>query len=111
VASVQELLRGPARSTLSNTESRFRLGDLVEALDHELRPSPIWSSGWRSTWRSTRTSLPRACSSPARLHQPLLEVPLCLLQPGRPQLAANVEPYLCADGTKVWSVMQFERQL
>jgi hypothetical protein len=36
VASVQELLRGPARATLSNTESRFRLGDLVEALDREL---------------------------------------------------------------------------
>jgi hypothetical protein len=26
----------PARSTLSNTESPFRLGDLVEALDREL---------------------------------------------------------------------------
>jgi hypothetical protein len=36
VASVQEVLRGPARATLSNTESRFRLGDLVEALDREL---------------------------------------------------------------------------
>jgi hypothetical protein len=36
VASVQELLRGPARATLSSTESRFRLGDLVEALDREL---------------------------------------------------------------------------
>jgi hypothetical protein len=38
-------------------------------------------------------------------------VPLCLLQPGRPQLAAKVEPYIRADGTKVWSVMQLERQL
>jgi hypothetical protein len=38
-------------------------------------------------------------------------VPLCLLKPGRPQLAANVEPYTCADGTKVWSLMQLERQL
>ena len=28
--------QGPARSTLSNTESRLRLGDLVEALDREL---------------------------------------------------------------------------
>jgi hypothetical protein len=25
--------------------------------------------------------------------------------------AANVEPYLRADGTKVWSLMQLERQL
>ena len=31
----------------------------------------------------------RACSSPTRFHQPLLEVPLCLLQPGRPELAVN----------------------
>jgi len=30
------LLRGPARSTLSNTEGRLRLGDLVEALDRDL---------------------------------------------------------------------------
>ena len=28
--------QGPARSTLSNTEGRLRLGDLVEALDREL---------------------------------------------------------------------------
>jgi hypothetical protein len=27
------------------------------------------------------------------------------------QLAANVEPYICADGTKAWSLMQLERQL
>jgi hypothetical protein len=27
------------------------------------------------------------------------------------QLAANVEPYICADGTKVWSLRQLERQL
>jgi hypothetical protein len=25
--------------------------------------------------------------------------------------AANVEPYIRADGTKVWSLMQLERQL
>jgi hypothetical protein len=27
------------------------------------------------------------------------------------ELAANVEPYLHADGTKAWSLMQLERQL
>jgi hypothetical protein len=27
------------------------------------------------------------------------------------EAAANVEPYICADGTKVWSLMQLERQL
>ena len=27
------------------------------------------------------------------------------------QLAAEVEPYLRADGTRIWSLMQLERQL
>jgi hypothetical protein len=27
------------------------------------------------------------------------------------EAAANVEPYICADGTRVWSLMQLERQL
>jgi hypothetical protein len=27
------------------------------------------------------------------------------------ELAANIEPYIRADGTKVWSLMQLERQL
>jgi hypothetical protein len=27
------------------------------------------------------------------------------------ELAANVEPYIRADGTRIWSVMQLERQL
>jgi hypothetical protein len=27
------------------------------------------------------------------------------------EAAANVEPYICADGTRIWSLMQLERQL
>jgi hypothetical protein len=27
------------------------------------------------------------------------------------ELAANVEPYIRADGTRIWTVMQLERQL
>jgi hypothetical protein len=27
------------------------------------------------------------------------------------ELAANVEPYIRADGTRIWSLMQLERQL
>jgi hypothetical protein len=27
------------------------------------------------------------------------------------ELAANVEPYVRADGTRIWSLMQLERQL
>jgi hypothetical protein len=25
-----------------------------------------------------------------------------------PELAANIEPYLCADGTRIWSLMQLD---
>ena len=54
--------QGPARSTLSNTEGRLRLGDLVEALDREL-PVVAYLAVWLAIdLRSTRTSLPRACS-------------------------------------------------
>ena len=115
MALVQELLRGPARSTLSNTESRLRLGDLVEALDHELPAvadlAVRLAIDLEVDLEVDQDIITQACSSPARFHQPLLEVPLCRLQPGRPQLAANVEPYIRADGTKVWSLMQLERQL
>jgi hypothetical protein len=27
------------------------------------------------------------------------------------EAAAKIEPYVCADGTRVWSLMQLERQL
>jgi hypothetical protein len=27
------------------------------------------------------------------------------------EAATNVEPYICADGTRIWSLMQLERQL
>jgi hypothetical protein len=36
VASVQELLKEARRLDLSSTQGRFRLGDLAEALHHEL---------------------------------------------------------------------------
>jgi hypothetical protein len=37
----------------------------------------------------------------------LLGVDLTIVQ----EAAANVEPYLRADGTRIWSLMQLERQL
>jgi hypothetical protein len=37
----------------------------------------------------------------------LLSVDLAAIQ----EAAANVEPYICADGTRIWSLMQLERQL
>jgi hypothetical protein len=27
------------------------------------------------------------------------------------EAAANVEPYICADGTRIWGLMQLKRQL
>jgi hypothetical protein len=27
------------------------------------------------------------------------------------EVAADIEPYICADGTRIWSLMQLERQL
>ena len=91
------------------------MGDLVEALDREL---PVVANlavrlaiDLEVDLEVDQDIIAQACSSPARFHQPLLEVPLCLRQPGRPQLAAKVEPYVRADGTEVWSVMQLERQL
>jgi len=87
------------------------MGDLVEALDRELPVVANLAVRLAIDLRSTRTSLPRPAHSQRVSTSPLLEVPLCLLQPGRPQLAANVEPYIRADGTKVWSLMQLERQL
>jgi hypothetical protein len=37
----------------------------------------------------------------------LLGVDLATIQ----KTAANVEPYICADGARIWSLMQLERQL
>jgi hypothetical protein len=81
--------QGPARSTLSSTESRSRLGDLVEALDRELPAVANLAIRLAIDLEVDLDIITQACSSPARFHQPLLEVPLCRLQPGRPQLAAK----------------------
>jgi hypothetical protein len=96
---------------LSNTEGRLRLGDLVEALDRDLPAVADLAVRLAIDLEVDQDVITKAWSSPARFHQPLLEVPLCLLQPGRPQLAAKVEPYIRANGTKVWSLMQLQRQL
>jgi hypothetical protein len=51
--------------------------------------------------------LGRPIAAPLERCAELLGVDLATVQ----QLAADVEPYLRADGTKVWSLMQLERRL
>ena len=49
----------------------------------------------------------RPIAAPLERCAELLGVDLATIQ----EAAANVEPYVRADGTKVWSLMQLERQL
>jgi hypothetical protein len=57
------------------------------------------------TWHDP--DLGRPIAAPLERCAELLGVDLATLR----ELATTVEPYLCADGTKVWSLMQLERQL
>ena len=57
------------------------------------------------TWHDP--DLGRPIAAPLQRCAELLGVKLADIQ----EAAANVEPYICADGTRVWSLMQLERQL
>jgi hypothetical protein len=57
------------------------------------------------TWHEA--DLGRPIAAPLERCAELLGVDLATVR----ELAANVEPYMGADGTKVWSLMQLERQL
>jgi hypothetical protein len=57
------------------------------------------------TWHDP--DLGRPIAAPLDRCAELLGVDLATIQ----ELAANVEPYIRVDGTKVWSLMQLERQL
>jgi hypothetical protein len=57
------------------------------------------------TWHDP--DLGRPIAAPLERCAELLGVDLATAR----EAAANVEPYLRADGTKVWSLMQLERQL
>jgi hypothetical protein len=61
-----------------------------------------WAGG---TWHDLDVGRPIA--APLQRCAELLGVDLATIR----ELAANVEPYLRADGTRVWSLMQLERQL
>jgi hypothetical protein len=57
------------------------------------------------TWRDP--DLGRPIAAPLEVCAELLGVDLADIC----ELAANVEPYIRADGTRIWSLMQLERQL
>jgi hypothetical protein len=57
------------------------------------------------TWHDP--DLGRPIAAPLERCAELLGVDLATVR----ELAANVQPYVCADGTRIWSLMQLERQL
>ena len=57
------------------------------------------------TWHDP--DLGRPIAAPLEQCAKLLDIDLATVR----ELAANVEPYLRADGTRIWSLMQLERQL
>jgi hypothetical protein len=57
------------------------------------------------TWHNP--DLGRPISAPLQRCAQLLSVDLATLC----EAAASVEPYICADGTRIWKLMQLERQL
>jgi hypothetical protein len=59
------------------------------------------------TWEANDPDFGRPIAAPLDQCAELLGVDLATIY----ELAARVEPYLRADGTKVWSLMQLERQL
>jgi hypothetical protein len=59
------------------------------------------------TWEARDPDLGRPIAAPLEQCAELLGVDLATIR----DLAANVEPYIRADGTRVWSLMQLERQL
>jgi hypothetical protein len=59
------------------------------------------------TWERDDPDLTRPVAAPLDRCAELLGVELATVR----KAAANVEPYIRADGTKIWSLMQLERQL
>ena len=59
------------------------------------------------TWEAQDPTLERPIAAPLGRCAELLGVDLATVR----RAAAGVEPYVRVDGTKVWSLMQLERQL
>jgi hypothetical protein len=58
-------------------------------------------------WESQDPTLIRPIAAPLERCAELLGIELDAIQ----EAAVHVEPYLRVDGTKIWSLMQLERQL
>ncbi|HEY5986688.1 MAG TPA: hypothetical protein VIV12_09965 [Streptosporangiaceae bacterium] len=58
-------------------------------------------------WEARDPDLGRPIAAPLEQCAELLGVDLATIH----EVATNVEPYIRADGTKIWSLMQLERQL
>jgi hypothetical protein len=59
------------------------------------------------TWEADDPAYSRPIAAPLEKCAELLGVDLATIQ----RAAADVEPYIRVDGTKVWSLMQLERRL
>ncbi len=59
------------------------------------------------TWEAREPDFGRPIAAPLEQCAELLGVDLATVR----QVAANVEPYIRADATKIWSLMQLERRL
>jgi hypothetical protein len=59
------------------------------------------------TWEGRDPDVGRPIAAPLERCAELLGVDLATIR----EVAVNVEPYVRADGTWIWSVMQLERQL
>ena len=59
------------------------------------------------TWEADDPAYYRPIAAPLERCAELLGIDLATVR----ELATTVEPYFRADGTKVWSLMQLERQL
>ncbi len=59
------------------------------------------------TWEGCDPDFGRPLAAPLEQCAELLGVDLATVR----EVAVNVEPYVRADGTRIWSLMQLERQL
>jgi hypothetical protein len=58
-------------------------------------------------WEARDSDFGRPIAAPLEQCAELLGVDLATIR----EVAASVEPYIRADGTRIWSLMQLERQL
>ena len=84
----------------ASNHGRFPGPLAVSYLEYLFDKLPQWE-----TWHDPDPGQPIA--APLEPCAELLGVDLATVR----EVAANVEPYIRADGTKIWSLMQLERQL